>query len=744
MRGDSGPSLTWDDSLKGPVGGRTPDALAKAFDIQTVGDLLTHYPRRYLTRGELTDLATLRPDDYVTVLARIKSITPHSYLDRRRNRRAVRTELVVTDGTGDLLLTFFQARGLNRLRAGQLGLFSGQVGTFRGKPQLVHPEYELLDPFTDEAAGEARADQFAASLIPVYPATAKVPSPAIAKAVHMLLPQVAPLADPLPADIRARLGLVDRDTAVRTIHEPDSREAASAARRRLAFDEAFLLQTVLAQRRHHAEHMGAAARPVVPGGLRDAFDEQSHLVLTAGQVSVGTRIEAGLAGSRPMHLLLQGDVGTGKTLVALRAMLQVVDAGAQAVLLAPTEVLAQQHYTAITRLLGPLAEGGLLGGAEQGTRVALLTGSQSAATRKRTLLDIVTGEAGIVVGTHALLSDTVHYQDLGLIVVDEQHRFGVEQRSALLERIPGQRPHLLVMTATPIPRTVAMTVFGDLDVVTLTGRPSGDPQISTHVVSESAQPTHVERAWRRIAEEVADGRQVFIVCPRISAADDELNEPTDADGDTPALTTTHAVEDMAADLSAGALRDERVGVLHGRMSAEEKDDVMGRFARGPRAADGLDVMVSTTVIEVGVDIPSAGVMVIMDADRFGISQLHQLRGRVGRDGRPALCLLVTQASPGQPAYERLQRVAGTLDGAELARLDLEVRREGDVLGASQSGYRSSLRLLSVLADEDLISAARDAATEVVGADPDLTDHPELADAVAELERRVAAEYLDKT
>ena len=738
------------DSLRGLLGAKTVKALDQALDIQTVADLLDHYPRRYFRRGELTDLSTLRPDDFVTVMARIKSVRTSTYPDRRTGRRGHRTELVVTDGTGDLLLTFFNQRYLEgKLPVGQLGLFSGQVGTFKGKPQLIHPEFEVLARTVDDAAADQAAVGFADRLIPIYPAVSKLASPVIARAVEAVLPQVDPIPDPVPGDVLRRSNLVDLDTALRELHLPSDQGSLDRARRRLVFDEALGLQLLLAQRRQRTSELHTAARPPVGDALLAEFDGAMELTLTSGQQRVGQQISTALAGSQPMHLLLQGDVGTGKTLVALRAMLQVVDAGGQAVLLAPTEVLAHQHHANIVRLLGPLAEGGLLGGAEHATRVTLLTGSTPAAARRRTLLDIASGEAGIVVGTHALLQDQVQYRDLGLIVVDEQHRFGVEQRSALLERIPGQRPHLLVMTATPIPRTVAMTVFGDLDVVMLTERPTGDPQINTHVVSETSQPTHLDRAWERVAEEVGAGHPVFVVCTRISDDSEEWDGDEGADvddggdGDVSEVPP-YAVETLAAELAAGPLSEVRVGVMHGRLSTDEKSQVMRAFAAGPEDPSGLDVLVSTTVIEVGVDVPDASMMVIMDAERFGVSQLHQLRGRVGRSGQSALCLLVTRLPVGEPGYERLSQVSATLDGFVLAQLDLQLRREGDVLGSSQSGRRSSLRLLSVLRDEEVIASARQAAVDLVTSDPQLENHPALAAWTASLQEQTAAEYLDKT
>jgi ATP-dependent DNA helicase RecG len=435
-----------------------------------------------------------------------------------------------------------------------------------------------------------------------------------------------------------------------------------------------------------------------------------------------------------MHRLLQGEVGSGKTLCALRAMLQVVDAGGQAALLAPTEVLAAQHYRNLGDLLGPYARAGELDGAPDGTRVALVTGSLGAAARRQATAEVASGAAGIVVGTHALLYEGVDFADLGLIVIDEQHRFGVEQRDALRAKA-GQPPHVLVMTATPIPRTVAMTVYGDLEVSTLTELPKGRSPIASHAVPVAEKPAYLERAWRRLREEVAKGHQAYVVCPRIGdATSDEDADAPPEDGRRPPL----AVLDVAPLLTDGPLHGLRIGILHGRLPADAKDAAMRDFAAGK-----LDVLVATTVVEVGVDVPNATMMVIMDADRFGVSQLHQLRGRVGRGSAPGLCLLVTEAVAGTAARERLDAVAATLDGFRLAELDLEQRREGDVLGAAQSGRRSHLRLLSLLRDADLIREARASAIELIDEDAELIKYPELAAAVARLVDEERAEYLEK-
>jgi ATP-dependent DNA helicase RecG len=498
----------------------------------------------------------------------------------------------------------------------------------------------------------------------------------------------------------------------------------------LRFDEAFALQLTMAYRRADAASHRAVQRPRKPGGLLDAFDARLPFTLTRGQVEVSEMIMTELAQPRPMQRLLQGEVGSGKTLVALRAMLAVVDAGGQAVLLAPTEVLAAQHYQTVTRLLGELAEGGTLGAAEHATGVALITGSQGAAGRRDATARAASGEAGIVVGTHALLGAGVSFADLGLVVVDEQHRFGVEQRAALGAKATS-RPHVLVMTATPIPRSVAMTVFGDLETSTLREIPAGRADVSTVVVDVRRQPGWVDRAWQRIVEEVGRGRQAYVVCARISRAEPD---PTAEEDLAPAV----AVEDLYAELRAGPLAGLRVEMLHGQLPSEQKDAVMSRFVAGE-----VDVLVSTTVIEVGVDVPNASVMVIRDADRFGISQLHQLRGRIGRGAHPGVCLLLTSADPASPTRQRLDAVAATRDGFALAEIDLEQRREGDVLGASQSGVHSSLKLLRVLADADLIAQARELAERCIAADPELDD-PALADIVTDMEMEAAGDWLERT
>ena len=735
------------ESLRKTLGDKTAKVLDGKLGLRTVGDLLRHYPRRYATRGDLTDLTGLRDGEHVTVVAEVVNRQQRTM----RNRPGAIVDVTVSDGQGRLDLVFFfksphrMPRAIAALRRGRRGLFSGKVSTYQGRRQLAHPEFELF-PETDELGEDAlaQAAEFAAELIPVYPAAEGLPSWKIASAVRMVLDPLAIDADPIPAEVREEHHLLGQADAFEKIHRPHEESDIGRARTRLKWDEALVVQVALAQRRRAATALPARPRPPRGDGLLAAFDERLPFTLTEGQQEVGELLAGDLAGEHPMHRLLQGDVGSGKTVCALRAMLQVVDAGGQAALLAPTEVLAQQHHRSITALLGPLAEAGTLGGTDGATKVALLTGSQGAAARRSALLDVASGAAGIVIGTHALIQEHVQFADLGFVVVDEQHRFGVEQRDALREKAGDGRPHVLVMTATPIPRTVAMTVYGDLDTLVLRQLPAGRSPIATHVVPAAERPRYLERAWERIREEAEAGHQAYVVCPRIGEGDgadngDGGDAAAPAESSDPAARRPPlAVTDVAPMLTEGPLKGLRLGVLHGRMAPDEKDAAMRAFASGD-----LDVLVATTVVEVGVDVPNAAVMVIMDADRFGVSQLHQLRGRVGRGSVPGLTLLVTEAPEGTPARERLTAVAGTTDGFALSRVDLEQRREGDVLGAAQAGRRSSLRMLTLLRDEDLIGQARGAATALVDADPDLTGHPALAGALADLLDADRADFLEK-
>ena len=718
---------TLDSKLVGVLGDRTTKVLNDLFGYLTVGDLLHHYPRRYLVRGELSNIAELNEGDEVTILAEVYSATSRRLHARKGNI----LEVIVTDGSAKLSLTFFnQAWREKDLKVGKQGLFAGKVGVFNGKRQLAHPDYEMIADGNDV---DVAVEGFAGKYLPMYPASAKLPSWKIAQCIELAIGALDEVPDYLPESVREKYGYPTLHQAMVQLHNPADLDSAEKARQRLTFDEAFMLQLLLLSRRKELKNLDAVARPAHPGGLLDAFDALLPFELTAGQRSVAAEIADDLSQPHPMHRLLQGEVGSGKTVVALRAMLTVIDNGGQAALLAPTEVLAAQHLRTMQKLLGSLAQGGMLGGTEGATQVTLITGSQSAAARKEALALAASGAAGIVIGTHALLGESVSFNDLGLIVVDEQHRFGVEQRDALKSKATNP-PHLLVMTATPIPRTVAMTVFGDLDVSTLRELPLGRQPITTHVIPVLEKPGFLDRAWERITEEVSQGHQAYIVAPRIAAGTSEDSDMDFLMGES--STEIASVEELGPLLSGGALQGVKVAPLHGRQSAELKDSTMQAFTNKE-----IDVLVSTTVIEVGVDVPNATVMVIMDADRFGVSQLHQLRGRVGRGTSPGLCLLVTNAEPESSARARLDAVAGTVDGFELSRIDLEQRREGDVLGASQSGSRSHLRLLRVLRDESMIEQAREDASTIL--ESGISGYPLLAAELAQIQSDAAAEYIDK-
>ncbi len=734
-------AVGWDTRLVSVVG-KNAKELAENLDVHTVGQLLGHYPRRYLDVDEVSSLLELVEGDLVTLAARVGAAEIRPYVDRRTHKTAYRTEVEGRLEDGRIWMTFFDRFKsaadwrLKQLRPGRTVILSGKLtrnSYKRHRWELTHPEV------TD-------AEDDPTLLMPVYPAAQKLRSDKIRKAVRVVLDVVTDVPDVLPERVREEHGLLGAEQALRWIHRPQDRRQAGAAAKRLKFDEALVTQLALAQRRHEQRQVRSVPRPGRTGGILDAFDARMPFELTAGQRRVEEELVADLAAEHPMRRLLQGEVGSGKTVVALRAMLRVVDSGGQAALLAPTEVLAQQHHRSVLAMLGDLAEADRLGAASEATRVALLTGSMPAARRREALLEAASGAAGIVIGTHALLEEQVQFADLALVVVDEQHRFGVEQRAALVAKTTsGTPPHELVMTATPIPRTVAMTVFGDLETSALTELPAGRAPIQTTVVPLADAPAWVDRVWARVREEVAKGHQVYVVCPRI-AADDEKAASTWETGDDAqpgpedaedAKRPMAAVEAVAPALAEGPLRGVRLEVLHGRMAPEEKDRVMLAFSAGD-----VDVLVATTVIEVGVDVGNATTMVLLDADRFGVSQLHQLRGRVGRGGLPGLCLLVTSAAAGSLARARLDAVASTTDGFKLAELDLELRREGDVLGTRQSGTKRTLRLLSVVRDADVIEEARAAAAELVEVDPALAAHPELRAAVEELVQRNRTEFLD--
>ncbi|GAA2025693.1 ATP-dependent DNA helicase RecG [Agromyces tropicus] len=647
-----------------------------------------------------------------------------------RSRRGSILEAKISDGTGVLTLTFFnQAWRSRELTPGVRGMFAGKVSDYRGARQLAHPDYQLFDDAAPTSGADAAAVRWATAPIPIYPATGSLSSWQLQTAIGVVLDGLGPLDDPLPESVRRERGVLGHRDALEHAHRPERDEDWKAARRTLRFTEAFVLQTALLERRAASRAHEAVRREPRPGGLLERFDASLPFALTDDQQEVAGEILADLAAAVPMNRLVQGEVGSGKTVVALRAMLAVAESGGQAALLAPTEVLAAQHLRSIAKMLGPELSAEVM--------PTLVTGQLAAAERRKAALRVAAGQSRIVVGTHALLGDATTFADLGLVVVDEQHRFGVEQREAL--RLKGRHPHVLVLTATPIPRTVAMTVFGDLDVSTIRQLPAGRAGIETHLVPLAERPGWRARVWERLAEELAQGRQGFVVCPAIDpkAVEDD-GEPAEGES-APAAGPAASVASVLAELrELPVLADARIAPLHGRMGADEKDEVMRSFA-----ARELDVLVATTVIEVGVDVPNASTMVVVDADRFGVSQLHQLRGRVGRGSVPGLCLLVTNAEPGSVARERLEAVAATLDGFELARVDLELRQEGDVLGAIQSGGRSSLKLLRVARDGDLIADARDAAAAVLSEDPRLAAHPALAAAVRRRLDDETSEFLSR-
>ncbi|MBC7401826.1 MAG: ATP-dependent DNA helicase RecG [Microbacteriaceae bacterium] len=741
-----------DAKLSSALGGRTAAALEKGLGLATVGDLLTHYPRRYALRGELTALAQLSVDENVTIVAEVLGVQERTM----RARKGSILEVTISDGSDILSLTFFnQAWRKAELKPGVRGIFAGKVGDYRGTIQLAHPDYELFE--TDASVGDSegaaeRARKWAEQPVPIYAATATVASWQLGKAVGVLLDMLPPLDDPVPSAVRGERSLMSYSRALALIHRPEKDIEWRAAQKSLRFQEAFVLQAALLEQRALVKLQSSTPRVPKPGGLLERFDARLPFVLTGDQTTVGAEIATDIAASAPMNRLVQGEVGSGKTLVALRAMLAVADTGGQSALLAPTEVLAGQHLRSIVKTLGPDLAATL--------RPTLITGQLPVADRRKATLATVSGQAQIVIGTHALLSESVAFYDLGLVVVDEQHRFGVEQREALRRKgtVP---PHVLVLTATPIPRTVAMTVFGDLDVSTIAELPSGRVPIQSFVVPLADKPGWVSRVWERLAEELAKGRQGFVVCPAIDStliespliegnvARSAKSGPVRTTGvggpagdgtvPVPAATELANVTDTLADIRANPVfAGRRVEKLHGRLPSEEKDALMRGFAAGE-----IDVLVATTVIEVGVDVPNASTMIILDAERFGVSQLHQLRGRVGRGGVPGLCLMVTSAELETLARERVEVVASTLDGFELAQKDLELRQEGDVLGSTQSGGRSSLRLLRVAKDGVLIADARAIAQTVLAEDPSLSAHPALRMALERRLDEVSRDFLAK-
>ncbi|GAB3128402.1 ATP-dependent DNA helicase RecG [Tsukamurella serpentis] len=765
--------------LRAAIDPEIAESAAAELGLETVGDLLRHFPFRY-EGGAVEDDGTRRSEprvgDDVVVIGTVTAITPPQA--HHRGKKMFRVQVV--NKVRAYELTFFNYLP-KPIQPDRRLLLIGRLGEWSGKLQLTHPDWLVL-PDDSVTSAQALADNESGSTkagskrlkhadlslllqptVPIYHGTKNMPTWLTLSLVDSVLKRLAPVPESLPVEFLAVNALMSLDEAVRAAHKPDGRAQVEQAKRRLAFDEAVAIEIALARRAHEVGTVAAPPLAAPDGPLQTGLRERLPFRLTAGQEDVLAEIVDDLRQSHPMTRLLQGEVGSGKTLVALLAMLTAVDAGYQAVLLAPTEVLATQHLLSITAMLGDLAEAGQLGAADAATTVTLLTGSMTTKQRRAALLRIVTGEAGIVIGTHALLEDTVEFFRLGLVVVDEQHRFGVEQRNRLRRKGVGGSasgaktgsegageadelvPHLLVMTATPIPRTVALAQFGDMTTSVLRELPRGRQSIQTSVVPQGRE-SWVARAWQRVDEEVRAGRQVYVVCPRIG--DDATGEQAkasftdeDYDFDRPVSSASPKAGGQGADpgppedesvppktisalqmydeLVAGPLGQHRIAVLHGRLPAEEKAEVMAAFAAGQ-----IDILVATTVIEVGVDVANATTMVVRDADRFGISQLHQLRGRVGRGGLPGLCLLIT-ASESARTQERLQAVAGTVDGFALAQIDLEHRGFGDILGVDQSGLARRLSFLDLASDGDVLHAARDLAFEIVAADPDLERHRPL-------------------
>ena len=664
------------------LGDKSSKALAKHLGLNSVGELLEYYPRRYALRGNLTAFESLSLGELVTVVGEVARVK----LRRMKGKQGSILEAWLSDGESELTLAFFnQAWRQNDLIVGARGLFSGQIGNFSGKLQLAHPDYEL---FEEVDSNQAKA--WSELPVPIYRAPRPLSTWKIQKALSIAL-EGETVSELLPAALLASEGLLSLSEAVELIHRPMSKIDIRRAQDSLKFHEAVVLHAQLAQQRELQSRAQSEKR--ASGDLLASFDASLPFDLTSGQKAVAEEIFSDLSGASPMHRLLQGEVGSGKTILALRAILAVAESRGQSALLAPTEVLATQHLQSITQLLGPAMTKKL--------GVRLLTGQITTQERKSVLLDLASGKCLLVIGTHALISDSTIFYDLGLIVVDEQHRFGVGQREKLRQKA-SLSPHVLTMTATPIPRTVAITVFGDLDVSTLQELPAGRQEIATHVV-QVANSGLVSRIWQRVKEEVDSGRQVFVVCPRIDGKTTEEEPESEPDSleEVNAVDPASAEEVFQALKLNAALAGLRIGLMHGRLSADERAYSMEALASGD-----LDILVSTTVIEVGVNVPNASVMVILDADRFGVSQLHQLRGRVGRGQHPGLCLLVTGADAGSPAIKRLDAVASTTDGFKLSEMDLELRGEGDVLGRMQSGGKSSLKLLRVIKDKELIERAK--------------------------------------
>jgi ATP-dependent DNA helicase RecG len=741
------------DGLVHVIGAKAAKSLDEHFGIRTVDDLLRHYPRKYsdgmTVRGEGEDLE-LEAGEHVTFVDVISDVVTKPMKPQPGKRPRKYAIVTLGNRRPKVTATFFNADYLvKQLPKGARVMLSGEVSYFRDVMQLTHTEFLVLDGSGQGKGSKALAKiaegaddeaellaAFERDYFPIYAASAKVQSWDVFACVRQVLAVLDPVEDPLPESVRQLWNLCSEDEALRAIHLAERVEDRDRARDRLAFDEAVGLQWALVERRYGALSDTGPPAPRRSDGLAAALLARLPFELTKGQGEVLDVLTEELASTRPMHRMLQGEVGSGKTIVSVLAMMQMVDAGYQCALLAPTEVLAAQHVRSIRDVLGPLGMAGQLGGADGATRVALLTGSMTAQQKRQVREEVAGGEAGIVIGTHAILQESVDFHRLGMVVVDEQHRFGVEQRDRLRAKATGGvMPHLLVMTATPIPRTVALTVYGDLETSTLRELPRGRQPITSNTIFAKEKPQWLRRAWQRVAEEVAAGRQAYVVASRIDETDKGGSAKGQQGGAPPPITVVELFRHLGYDELSGL----RLGLMHGRLTADEKDAVMSAFRGGE-----VDVLVCTTVIEVGVDVPNATVMVVMDADRFGISQLHQLRGRIGRGSHASLCLLVTNLPEGSKAGVRIKAVAATQDGFELADLDLAERREGDVLGLNQSGRPITLKLLSLADHREIIEAARAFCESVYANDPTLARHRGIAVLAAPFSETEAVEYLDKS
>ncbi|MBA2608350.1 MAG: ATP-dependent DNA helicase RecG [Actinobacteria bacterium] len=685
------------------VGPKTVESF-RVLEIETILDLLTHYPRRYIDRTEQRSIRDLKIGDEAMVLATVKRVQSR----RTRNGKSL-VEIDVFDGSSYLSCTFFnQGWRAKQLAVGTEAVFFGKLDSYRGKRQMASPVVDLVGDKTGR-------------VIPVYPLSEKAGLSTwdISKFMQQALRRAGDFADPLPEAMRDELDLVGRTWAMHHIHAPESMGAMRAARKRLAFDELLRLQVVLVARKRRYEAEATGIRHVIESELVNEFHASLPFPLTRAQQRVIAEINEFLAGPHPMHLLLQGDVGSGKTVVAVTALLTAVAGGYQGALMAPTEVLAEQHALGVKALLADVtvpSQGGTLF-EDRPLRVELLTGRATGTERKNIGAGLADGAVDIVIGTHALITDAVAFHKLGVAVIDEQHRFGVEQRAAL--RGKGDDPDVLVMTATPIPRTAAMTVYGDLDVAILDELPPGrTPIVTTWARGELEE----QAAWKAVLEEVAQGRQAYVVCPLIEGSDK--------------IQAASAVETYE-ELEGGHLQGLRLGLLHGQVPAKEREAVMNKFRAGE-----IDVLVATTVIEVGVDVPNATVIVIVNADRFGLAQLHQLRGRVGRGAMASRCYLLGDVVT-PDGEERLGAMVRTTDGFELAEVDLGIRGEGTVMGTRQKG-RNDLKLASLRTDLALVVAARKVAFEIVDPVEGLDAHPILEDEVRLLVDDDEAEFLFKS